>query len=113
MGRGLCRLCLRRKADQRALGYSSKTDFTYAEPYAFAKQAGFRTAEELGAKEIFTRADMVLLSCDALLCKCKDSGQTLGERLGVAKETLAQLSAAMDEDTAQPQEKPLSSDSFR
>ena len=97
----------------RALGYSSKTDFTYAEPYAFAEQAGFRTAEELGAKKIFTRADMVLLSCDALLCKCKDSGQTLGERLGVAKETLAQLSAAMDEYTAQPQEKPLSYDSFR
>ena len=91
----------------RALGYSSKTDFSYADPYVFAAGAGFLTAAELGAKKTFTRADMVLLSGDALLCICKGENQTLGKKLGLSASVLTEADSHLDAYSGTVKEKPL------
>ena len=91
----------------RALGYSSKTDFSYADPYVFAAGAGFLTAAELGAKKTFTRADMVLLSGDALLCICKGENQTLGKKLGLPPSVLSEAETHLNAYSGTVKEKPL------
>ena len=95
----------------RALGYSSEIDFTYADPYAFAQSVGFMTAMEYVEKPAFNRGDMVLLSCDALLCNRKDSKKTLGTILGIEKDALNSIGSALSTYTGQVVEKPLTAQS--
>ncbi len=95
----------------RALGYSSESDFTYADPYAFAQSVGFMTAMEYAEKSAFNRGDMVLLSCDALLCNRKDSKKTLGTTLGIKKDALNNIGSALSAYTGEVAEKPLTADS--
>ena len=95
----------------RALGYSSESDFTYADPYAFAQSVGFMTAMEYAEKPAFNRGDMVLLSCDALLCNRKDSQNTLGAILGIKKDALSSIASALGTYTGEATEKPLTADS--
>ena len=95
----------------RALGYSSEIDFTYADPYAFAQSVGFMTAMEYVEKPAFNRGDMVLLSCDALLCNRKDSKKTLGTTLGIEKDALNSIGSALSSYTGQVVEKPLTTQS--
>ena len=95
----------------RALGYSSESDFTYADPYAFAQSVGFMTAMEYAEKPAFNRGDMVLLSCDALLCNRKDSKKTLGTTLGIQKDALNSIGSALRAYTGEVAEKPLTADS--
>jgi len=95
----------------RALGYSSESDFTYADPYAFAQSVGFTTAMEYAEKPAFNRGDMVLLSCDALLCNRKDSQNTLGTILGIQKDALNSIGSALRAYTGEVAEKPLTADS--
>ena len=95
----------------RALGYSSESDFTYADPYAFAQSVGFMTAMEYAEKPAFNRGDMVLLSCDALLCNRKDSKKTLGTTLGIKKDALNSIGSALSAYTGEVAEKPLTADS--
>ena len=95
----------------RALGYSSEIDFTYADPYAFAQSVGFMTAMEYVEKPAFNRGDMVLLSCDALLCNRKDSKKTLGTTLGIEKDALSSIASLLGTYTSEATEKPLTADS--
>lgn len=85
----------------RALGYSSETDFSYKDPYAFAQSVGFTTAMEYMEKSAFNRGDMVILSCDSLLCSRKDSKKTLGETLGIEKNALNSIGSALSTYTGQ------------
>jgi len=96
----------------RALGYSSEIDFTYADPYAFAQSVGFMTAMEYVEKPAFNRGDMVLLSCDALLCNRKDSQKTLGTTLGIEKDALNSIGSALSTYTGRVVEKPLTAQSI-
>lgn len=95
----------------RALGYSSEIDFTYADPYDFAQSVGFMTAMEYVEKPAFNRGDMVLLSCDALLCNRKDSQKTLGTTLGIEKDALNSIGSALSTYTGQVVEKSLTAQS--
>lgn len=95
----------------RALGYSSEADFSYKDPYAFAQSVGFMTAMEYVEKPAFNRGDMVLLSCDALLCNRKDSKKTLGATLGIEKDTLGSIASVLSTYTGEAAEKPLTADS--
>lgn len=91
----------------RALGYSSETDFSYADPYDFSRSVGFSVATDYAEKPCFTRGDMVLLSCDALLCNCKDSDTPFGQTIGVKKAALNGISSALGTYTDEIIEKPL------
>jgi len=95
----------------RALGYSSETDFSYADPYKFAQSVGFTTALEYMEKPAFNRGDMVLLSCDTLLCSRKNSEKTLGATLGIDKEALRNISSALSTYTGATTEKALTAES--
>ncbi len=91
----------------RALGYSSEEDFSYREPFRFAESVGFKAAGAMSALSTFTRAEMVLLSCDALLCTCKGTAQTLGQKLGLDTALLAQVKAQLGVYTGETKEKTL------
>lgn len=95
----------------RALGYSSETDFSYADPYVFATSIGFTTAADYANKPAFNRGDMVILSCDALLCCRKESAKTLGQTLGLQEDTLGEMAEALGVYAGAVAEKPLTAKS--
>lgn len=67
----------------RALGYRDGTDFSWRAPWLLTDQLGI-TAGEYDAQSSFLRADVAVLSEQALLTAKKDSGQTLLEVLAAA-----------------------------
>ncbi len=100
----------------RALGYSDAggVDFTWNDPYTLAAQIGI--LPDCVQTAAFWRADAVAVSYAALSVYCKDSEQTLADKLiaaGVFTETQyedvyradAFLTQASMQDTAQPEAK--------
>jgi hypothetical protein len=65
----------------RALGYSDRNseDFSWADPFPLAREAGI--LPELVNTTEFLRGDVVTVSYAALAARCKDSDETLSDRL--------------------------------
>lgn len=72
-----------------AMGYSSRTDFNWKDPFTLSDSLGI-TSGEYNANSKFTRGDMCIISYNALNAKIKGSDKTLMEVLtekGVIKDT--------------------------
>lgn len=67
----------------RALGYQDGTDFSWSSPWTLTDRLGL-TGGEYSAQSTFLRADVAVLSAQALLTEKKGSGQTLLEALAAA-----------------------------
>lgn len=61
----------------RALGYSSATDFVWSSPWALADAIGLTGGRSYSADSAFVRADMAIISSNALDCQIYGSDKTL------------------------------------
>lgn len=92
----------------RCLGYSDggeEPDFIYARSIAFAQSLGLYDEDYAAVLEAgtFTRGELARMSCAALEFLCKDSEDTLLEKLLADGKVTAEAAAAfLDPETAEP-----------
>lgn len=92
----------------RCLGYSDggeEPDFIYARSIAFAQSLGLYDEDYAAVLEAgtFTRGELARMSCAALKFLCKDSEDTLLEKLLADGKVTAEAAAAfLDPETAEP-----------
>lgn len=65
----------------RALGYISGVDFEYSKAWEFSDRIGLTTGEYNDDTKVFTRADIVTISYNALSCTLKGTDGTLINQL--------------------------------
>lgn len=69
----------------RALGYESGVDFQWNKAWEFSDKIGLTDGRYNANTSLFTRADLAIISYNAISCKLKDSGQTLLDVVGANK----------------------------